>query len=129
MNEQNANVPGLRKATYRLARHALAAGENRIELLLVELQEERERLVQSLGLLLSVMALALLAGIGLTLTMVLLFWTRFHVWPLVALTLLYTGIGLALHRLLQRRLREWQILPESLNQLRRDSAALDRFLR
>ena len=47
----------------RLARLLLAIGENRLELLSVELQEERERLLCAILLALGVAAFSLLAGV------------------------------------------------------------------
>ena len=124
MSEPDSSVTGLPSSTRRLAQHALAAGENRLELLLVELQEERERVFQAVGMTLAVGALILLAGVALTITVVVVLWDHSRVWPGVILTLLYASTGLALYRALQRQLREWQTLPETFNQLRRDFAAV-----
>jgi uncharacterized membrane protein YqjE len=44
------------------------------------------------------------------------------------MTALYTAAGLALCRLLVRRLREWQSFSASLDQLRKDRQCLDQIL-
>ncbi len=58
----------------RFARRLLTIGESRFELLLVEVQEARERLLPASLLALGVAALGLLAAVALTGTIVVLFW-------------------------------------------------------
>lgn len=124
MHTSQSKVTGLPGSTLRLTQHALAAGENRFELLLVELQEERERVFQTIGMTLALATLVLLAGVAFTLTVVVVFWDYSRVWPITALTLLYSVGGTMLYGLLQRQLRSWQTLPETFTQVRRDLAAL-----
>ncbi|MBN8249656.1 MAG: phage holin family protein [Verrucomicrobia bacterium] len=123
MNDPESPVSGLPGSMRSLARHALAAGENRLELLLVELQEERLRAFQGIGLSLAVAVLGLLAGISLTVAVVVVFWDHSRLWPILGLTVLYGGLALALARTLRRRLQTWQTLPETFNQIRRDLEA------
>ena len=73
----------------RLARQLLAIGEKRFGLLLVELQEERERLLHAILLGLGVAAFGLLAGVGLTAAIAVLFWKLSPLVALWALTFLY----------------------------------------
>jgi len=124
MNEPETAVSGLPGSVRSLARHALAIGGNRLELLLVELQEERLRAFQGIGLALGIAVLGLLAGISLTVAVVVAFWEHSRLWPILALTALYAGLALALFRVLRRRLQTWQALPETFNQTRRDLEAL-----
>ena len=56
----------------QFARRLLTIGENRLELLTVEVQEERERLLHAFLLALGVAAFGLLAGITLTAAIVVL---------------------------------------------------------
>ncbi len=112
----------------RLARRLLAIGENRLELLLVEVQEERERLLHAFLLGLGVAALGLLAAITLTAAIVIWLWTCSPVAVLLVLTILYAGAGAWLGRRLTKRLRDWQTLSASLDQLRKDRACLERTL-
>lgn len=81
----------------RFARRLLTIGENRIELLLVEVQEERERLLHAFLLGLGVAALGLLAALTLTAAIVVWLWACSPVAVLLALTGLYGGpeFGLA----------------------------------
>ncbi len=112
----------------RLARRLLTMGENRLELLLVEVQEERERLLHAFWLGLSVAALGLLAVLTLTAAVVLWLWACSPAIVLLALTGLYGGAGVWLGRRLTGRLRDWQTLSDSLDQLRKDRACLERTL-
>jgi len=124
MNAPEASVSGLPGGVRNLARHALATGENRLELLLVELQEERLRAFKSIGISLAVVVLGLLAGISLTVLIVIAFWDYSRLWPILCLTGLYAGLALGLYQSLRRQLQTWQIFPETFNQLHRDIEAL-----
>jgi hypothetical protein len=65
METPSTNPGRLAETSKRFARCLLAIGENRIELLMVEVQEERERLLHAIVLALGVAALGLLAGVAL----------------------------------------------------------------
>ena len=82
----------------RLARQLLTMGENRLELLMVEVQEERERLLRAILMALGVAALGLLAGGALTGAMVVLFWELSRVATLLALAGLYGATSVLIHR-------------------------------
>jgi uncharacterized membrane protein YqjE len=106
----------------------LTIGENRFELLMVEVQEERERLLRAILLALGVAALGLLAGIALTATLVVWLWEYSPVAVLLTLTGLYGATAVCLYRRLTRLLRDWQNLPATLDQLRKDRACLEKDL-
>lgn len=110
------------------ARQLLTLGENRLELLMVEVQEERERLLRAILLALGVAALGLLAGGALTGAMVVLFWEHSPVATLLALAGLYGATSVVTYRRLGRLLRNWQNLPATLDQLRKDRACLEKHL-
>ena len=103
-------------------------GENRLELLAVELQEERERLLHALLLALGVAASGLLAGLTLTAAIVVLLWASSPLAVLLTLTGLYGVAAIALYRRLAGLLRDWQTLSATLDQLRKDRACLEKFL-
>jgi uncharacterized membrane protein YqjE len=106
----------------------LTIGENRLELLTVEVQEERERLLHAFLLALGVAAFGLLAGLTLTAAVVVGLWAWSHVAVLLALTCLYGAAGICLYRRLAGLLRDWQTLSASLDQLRKDRACLEKNL-
>ena len=128
MEHATASARNLKAAASQFGRRLLTVLENRLELLTVEVQEERERFLQNLLLALGVAVFALLAGLCVTAALVVLFWTRAPLTVLLVLTVLYAGAALALGRLLARRLREWQTLSASLDQLRKDRQCLDQIL-
>jgi uncharacterized membrane protein YqjE len=115
-------------AAKRLARRLLTIGENRLELLMMEVQEERVRLLRAILLALGVAALGLLAGITLTGMVVVLFWRQSPVTVLGALTALYGVSAIALYRRLAGLLRDWENLPATMEQLRKDREALEKVL-
>jgi uncharacterized membrane protein YqjE len=126
------STPGFRQlaaAAKVLALRLLTIGENRLELLTVEVQEERERLLHAFLLALGVAAIGLLAGMTLTALIVVLFWNCSRWAALLTLTALYAAVGFFLYRKLAALLRDWQSLPASLDQLRKDRACLDKILK
>jgi uncharacterized membrane protein YqjE len=112
----------------RLLRGLLTIGENRLELLAVEVQEKRERLLQAFLLALGVAAFGLLAGLTLTAAIVCYLWMVSPVAVLLTLTVLYGAAGLGLCWRLKGLLGGWQTLSASLNQLHKDRAALEQIL-
>jgi uncharacterized membrane protein YqjE len=128
METSASSVRQLVAASRRFARRLLTIAENRLELLLVEVQEERERLLRAILLALGVAAAGLLAGMALTGALVVLFWDFSPVTVLLALTGLYGAAAALLYRRLTRLLRDWQNLPATLDQLRKDRACLEKTL-
>jgi uncharacterized membrane protein YqjE len=128
MEDSTVNFQQLAAASKECARRLLTIGENRLELLTVELQEERERLLRAFILALGVAAFGLLTGMTLTAAIVVWMWPYSHVATLIILTILYGAAGLLLSRRLATLLRDWQTLSASLDQLRKDRACLEKIL-
>ena len=111
-------------ASRRVAQRSLDIGANRVELFIVELQEERQRLIQSMILGLGAATLALLGGVAFTLGVMVLFWDRSPVLALGILTLLYLGgAAFLVFRLMQLQ-KNWQMFSATLDQLRKDRECL-----
>ena len=64
MANSTPSLEQLASTSKHLVRRLLTIGENRLELLSVEVQEGRERLLQAIMLALGVAAFGLLAGVG-----------------------------------------------------------------
>jgi uncharacterized membrane protein YqjE len=103
-------------------------GENRLELLAVEVQEERERILQAFLLALGIAAFGLLAGITLTAAITLLLWPWSPLGVLAILTVIYGVAGFCLYTKLTGLLRNWQTLSATLDQLRKDRECLEKLL-
>jgi uncharacterized membrane protein YqjE len=129
MDTAPPNAADLAGACRRLARHAIAIGENRLDLLLVEVQEERDRFLGSILLALGVAVFSLLAGVALTFVMVLALWDHAPLVTAGALTALYAGTGAWLYARLRQRLRNWEPLPATLAQIHQDRTWLEGCLR
>ena len=125
VEESTVGVGQLAGISRQLARRLWTIGENRLELFAVEVQEERERLVQAFLLALGTAAFALLTGISLTAAVVIGLWA----WSPVAVLLILAGAyGMAggwLYRRLAGLLSEWETLPATIDQLRKDRACLE----
>jgi len=128
MEESAVSMSQLAASSKHFARRLLTIGENRLELLTVEVQEERVRLLHAIVLALGAATLGLLAGIALTGMVVVLFWSYSPVSVLLALSLLYGVAAGLLYRRLTVLLRDWQNLPATLDQLRKDRACLEKIL-
>jgi uncharacterized membrane protein YqjE len=120
MDQADTPLTTLASASKRVAQRSLDIGANRLELLIVEVQEERERLLHAIQLALGAAAFALLAGIALTLGIVLLLWERSPLAALIALTALYSAVAFLFHTRLTRLQHNWQMFPATLDQLRKD---------
>jgi len=128
MEESAVSFRQLATTSRRLARRLLTIGENRLELLAVEVQEERERLLHAFLLALGVAAFGLLAGLTLTAAIVVWLWAWSPVAVLVTLSGLYGAAGIWLYRRFTAQLRDWQALSGTLDQLRKDRACLEDIL-
>lgn len=128
MEESSVSFKQLAATSKQFARRLLTIGENRLELLTVEVQEERERLLHAILLALGVAAFGLLTGITVTALVVVLFWDYSPVIVLLTLTALYAAAGIYLYRQLTARLRNAQTLAATLDQLRKDRACLEKAL-
>ena len=127
MEASTVSFKHLAATSRHLARQLLTLGENRLELLAVEVQEERERLLHAFLLALAVAVFGLLAGLTLTAAIVLC-WPGSPVVALLVLTLLYGASALVLCRRVLRLLRDWQTFAASLTQLRKDRLCLEKIL-
>ena len=95
---------------------------------MVEVQEERERLLHAILLALGVAVFGFLAGVALTVVIVVLLWKISPVAVLLVLTSLYAAIAVYLCRRFTVLQRDWKALPASLDQFRKDRACLERIL-
>ena len=115
-------------AARRLVRRLLATGENRLELLAVEVQEERDWLLHTILLAFVVAVLGLLAGLALTAAAVILLWPYCPVAVLLTLTGLYAMAGIGICWRLAALRRDRETLSATRTQLRKDRICLETLL-
>ncbi|MEY4917034.1 MAG: hypothetical protein RL616_947 [Verrucomicrobiota bacterium] len=128
METSTASFNQLATTSKQFVRRLATIGENRLELLAVEVQEERERILLAFLLALGVAAFGLLAGITLTAAIAVWLWTWSPLGVLAILTILYAAAGFFLYQRLTGLMRDWQTLSASLEQLRKDRACLEQLL-
>jgi uncharacterized membrane protein YqjE len=128
MAESSPGLSQLVTGSKNIARRLATIGENRLQLLSVEVQEERERLLRAFLMALGLAVFGLLAGMTLAAAVVVLFWPYSHVAALLTLTGLYAAVGICLWWRLNVLLRDWESLSASLEQLRKDRACLEKIL-
>ena len=117
--------PGLFSAVGRLLNTALAGVENRIELFLVELREERFRVCDVLLLGCAGAVLGFMALLTVTVTLVVIFWDSARVQVLVALSAGYSLATIGVLWRLKVRLRTWSSFSATLDELKKDRACLE----
>ena len=117
--------PGLLDTLRRLAATIVGIFQNRLELVIVELQEHRLRVIEALWLMAAVVALAFFTLTIAAAGIILLVWREFGVAGLFILS----GVGLIATLLvgwrLRARFKEWPLLADTLAELRKDREWLE----
>ena len=118
----------LADASRRVVQRALAIFGNRLELLMVEMQEERERILRVIWLSLAAAAFGLLAGIALTAIIVVALWEYHPVVALLILAALYAAAAVYCHGRMRCLQRDWRTLAGTIDQLKKDRECLGKYL-
>lgn len=122
MDETPPTEGGLLSSITRVFQTLRETAENRLELFIVELKEERIRLFDAWLLLAVAVVCALMALVTLTVTVVVIFWDTHRLLALVLVTLAYVvGATVALFRL-RARLQRWKAFPATLDEIKKDAA-------
>jgi len=124
MDESRPTLVELVGASRRAAQRTLDIGANRLELLIVELHEERERLMLTLIFALGAAALALLAGFAFTLGIMVLLWDKSPALAMGVLMVLYGAGAVYLYARVVRLQRNCEMFTATLDQLRKDRECL-----
>ena len=109
----------------RLLNTALAGVENRIELFLVELREERFRVFEVLLLGCAAALLGFMALLTVTVTLVVIFWDSARVQVLVVLSAFYSLASIGVLWRLKVLLRNWSSFSATLDELKKDRACFE----
>ena len=125
MEEPGESAPGVFASLGRLLKTVLAMAHNRLELLLVEAQEERWRFFDQMLLAGVVLILGLMTLMTATLTLWSLCVKANRLDPLVALVLLYLVATILSFWRLRVRLKNWAPFSATLAELKKDKACLD----
>ena len=115
---------GIFASLRRVLETVLAIAQNRLELLLVELQQERWRFFDALLLAGAVLILAAMTLMMATLTLVVVCVEKKRLDLLIGLTLLYLVAVIVAFWRLRTRLKNWTPFSATLGELKRDKACL-----
>ena len=129
MNHPPGSLASMVGTSKRLLSRVLALVERRLELLMVEVQEERERFLHAFLLMVGLATFGLLAGITLTIAVVVLFWERAPFTALLVLLALYGGGAVWMYARLRRLRSHWETCPATRDQLRKDCECVNNLLR
>lgn len=106
MAESEPRTDGLYQSLRRLGDTVLAIVQNRLELVGVELREEKYRVIEALVVAGMLVFLSVLAVVFLTLTVVAIFW-EYRVYILAGFGLLYSSGTVFLLFALKKRMQSW----------------------
>jgi len=128
METSTETGPDLAGASRRIAQRLFIIAENRLQLLMVEAQEERERILHAIWLALGAAAFGLLGGITLTLVVAVALWDHSPILALLVLAAIYVTAAVVFYSRLARLQRNWQTLTATLEQLKKDRECLEKNL-
>lgn len=129
MEDAPASLNEVGSISKQIVRRLATIGENRLELLTLEMQEERDRILCALLMALGIATFGLLAGMMLSAAIVVWLWTWSPVAILFILAVCYALAGAYLYHRLKGLFQDWQMLSASLDQLRKDRESLDTLLK
>lgn len=112
----------------RLAQRLFVIAENRLQLLMLEAQEERERVLLAIWLALGAAAFGLLAGVAATVAIAVALWDHSPLVAMVVLTIVYLLAALVFYWRLIKLQRNWHTLQATLEQLKKDRECLEKDL-
>jgi uncharacterized membrane protein YqjE len=125
MPEPEDKKPGLFASLKQLLKTVAAIAENRLELLLVEWQEERWRLFEALILAGIVLLLALMTLMVATVTIVVICVINNQLGLIVGLGLVYLLATIVCYWWLRRRMKNWAPFAATLAEIKKDKACLE----
>jgi uncharacterized membrane protein YqjE len=124
MAEPPEPAPGLFGSVKRLGQILLAIAQNRLELLLVEMEEERHRAAQAILLIVAAGTLALMTLMVTTWALVIVFWEHRLV-VLVILGVVYASGTIGVYWKLSRMRNNWTPFSATVAELKKDKAWLE----
>jgi len=128
MEAPSTSFPEVAATSKRIAQHLLNIGGNRAELLVVELQEERNRLFRAFWYTIAVAVFGVLAGFAVTALIVVLLWEHSPAIALGIVAVLYALAAVGFYAKLKQLVRDWETLPYTLEELRKDRECLGKNL-
>lgn len=126
MEEMPPNEGGIFSAVTRMLKTLRDVVENRVELFLVELHEERARLFGALLQAVLGIIFALMAMILVTLGVVVAFWETHRLLVLAVLAAAYAGAAAAVFLNLRTRLQRWRAFSATLDQIKKDRSCFEK---
>ena len=126
MNGSDPAEGGVLSAGTRLLKTLRDMVENRVELFLVELKEERVRVFDALLLAAVGVMCALMTLVMLTFTVVVVFWDTHRWLVLVLVTAVYAVATAAAFMKLRVRLQRWRAFSETLEQIKKDRSCWEK---
>lgn len=124
MSDGSQPKQGVWASLRRVLDTLLATAHNRVELLAVELQEEKRRVVEAMLCAAAVAAFGMMTLSLVTFTVVTLFWENGRLIVLGGLTVLYLIVTILAWRALQSRLNATSAFSGTIDELKKDRACL-----
>ena len=128
MESSTESPPDVGAAAARISQRLFVIAENRLQLLMVEVQEERERIVKAIWLAVAVAAFGLMAGVTLTLAVAVALWNRSPLLAVLVMAAIYLVAALVCYARLSQMQKNWETLPATMEQLKKDRECLEKNL-
>jgi uncharacterized membrane protein YqjE len=128
MEPSTESPPDLGAAATRISQRLFVIAENRLQLLMVEVQEERERIVKAIWLAIAVAAFGLMAGVTLTLAVAVALWNRSPILAVLVMAAIYLIVAVVCYLRLAQMQKNWETLPATMEQLKKDRECLEKNL-
>ena len=122
MDETPQAEGGIISSITRALKTLRDVGANRIELFLLEVQEERMRLFDALFLIAAGIVCVTMTLVLVTFTIIVIFWDTHRLLVLALLTVVYAGTALAVLVKLRSNLQRWRTFSATLDELKKDRA-------
>jgi uncharacterized membrane protein YqjE len=113
-------------AARQVGQRLLVICENRLQLLTVEVHQERDRILLAISLAIVAMVCGLMAVMTFTALIVVALWNVSPVITLLVLTVLYAAAAGFFYTRLSRLQRDWKTFPATIEQLKKDRECLER---
>ena len=126
MEEPGESTPGILGSLGRLLKTVLAIAQNRLELFLVECQEERWRFFDALLLAGVALILALMTLMSATIAIIVVCMKANRLDLVIALALVYLVATILAFWRLRSRLMKWEPFSATLAELKKDKTCLDK---
>lgn len=129
MEPAEDSAPHMMDASRRVVHQAFVVFENRLQLFMVELQQERDQIFRAFIYSVCVAIFVLLTGVAFTALVAAVCWNWSPVAALAILVVAYAGVAVFFYVEMNKLRRDWQSFSSTFDELRKDRECLEKSLK